>query len=501
MDESEPTADGEKLDEEAGEAKIDIPDADKNKAEDHGGSENVEGATGAEAPSSERRGKTLEQMMSLKDGDDERTLISKKISWILRHGAQKVNIEIDNDGWVTFESLLGSTVMAGVTEDKLMDVIEESNVQKVRYELKEPDEESGSKAIRAVSKHTISGMSVTLSKEQRREEREKRREARQEQREQERNGMMLEGDGAAAFSDVADQSRGGGHAGADNEDDLTFEQQLKEGYKPLYQGNRVVAMVKEGGETVAPGRRTKGEYKGKGYGKDTVARYGSDYENYSGYGSKGGYGSYGGYGKGGGGDYGGYGDDGRGRSDFWFQKGGGGGKGGYRDRGDYGKYGGGKGYDDGGRNYGKYGGGKSYDGKYGGGGKGYDDGYYTYSRWSMPTYESSSQYWRVCNGQQAIMRETEAMESQAIITLPAGALVLQTGAEVTNEHGIVRMPVETVDDRVRGWVTRTAEAAQGPAFFKPDSGPGKGSDSRGAGKGSKGKGSGKSYFDSGGKGK
>lgn len=494
MDQAAPVVDeGDKVSGEPEDVKKEQgpPDAENGKAEG-------DGHTGeGEAPPSEKKSKTLDQMMSLKEGDDERTQISKKISWILRHGAQKVDIAIDTDGWVTFENLLASSIMAGVTEDKLMDVIDESNSLKVRYELKEPEEgEDGKegKAVRAVSKQTISGMAGTLAREQRKAE---RREARQERKEQERNGQLqgepLSGDTPAA--DSAEQSGGWGRAGfgSANQESPSFEQQLKDGYKPIYQGNRVVAMVNADGHTVDPGARMKGDYKGdykgKGYGKDRVDRYGS------------GYGGYGGYGNGGG--YGGYGGEERGKGDFAPQRWGGGGKGGYWEYGDtdrdYGKHGG-KGYKDSGdsrRDFGKHGGGaKGYNdsrdsgrhyGKHGGPGAkgGYNDSHYDHIQ--PQSYESAQRYWRVCSGQQAIMRETEAMESKAIITLPAGTLVLQTGADSTNQYGIVRMPVETVDDRFRGWVTRTAEAAQGPAFFKPDSGPGKSSDSKGSGKGKRGK--------------
>ncbi|CAK0896435.1 unnamed protein product [Prorocentrum cordatum] len=108
-----------------------------------------------------RNNRTLEQMMSLKDGDDERTQISKKVSWILRHGAKRVNIEIDDDGWVSVENLLGSAILEGVDDTKLMGMINESNIQKPRYEVR--DTENG-KCVRAVAKHTIQGMATSANK-------------------------------------------------------------------------------------------------------------------------------------------------------------------------------------------------------------------------------------------------------------------------------------------------------------------------------------------------
>jgi len=71
----------------------------------------------------------------VRPGDDERTAISKKISWILRHGAKKVNVEMDDEGWVPLAQLRKTDILAGISEERLMAIIVESNVQKSRYEL------------------------------------------------------------------------------------------------------------------------------------------------------------------------------------------------------------------------------------------------------------------------------------------------------------------------------------------------------------------------------
>lgn len=91
----------------------------------------------------------FDQVMSLKPGDDERKAISKKMTWILRHGAKKINVEIDEDGWVPLPQLRSADVLAGISEERLMTVIMESNVQKVRYELKTIRDEL---YIRAIAK-------------------------------------------------------------------------------------------------------------------------------------------------------------------------------------------------------------------------------------------------------------------------------------------------------------------------------------------------------------
>merc|ERR550532_493806 len=88
--------------------------------------------------------------MSLKPGDDERTETSKRISWVLRHGAKRVNVEIDAEGWVRVEDPLACEILQGSGEAKILSVIQESNAQKTRYELKDGPE--GGRLIRAISK-------------------------------------------------------------------------------------------------------------------------------------------------------------------------------------------------------------------------------------------------------------------------------------------------------------------------------------------------------------
>jgi len=404
------------------------PESEENANGSDGEINDNQASTAAEDPGAERqhRGKTLEQMMSLKEGDDERTQISKKLSWVLRHGARKVNVEIDSDGWVIIADILASSIMTGVTEEKLMALIDESNQQKVRYELKDTDDDRG-KAIKAVNKHTITGMTSTVAREQRRVEREQRRDTRQEFKE------------ARDRAEVDPDAIEGGLEDPRIDDGPTYEQQLEDGFRPVYQASRIVAMVKEGvTHAVKPGRRTrpehkgevKGDFKGDYRGKGDSKGYGSD--------SKG-------YGKGGGCNapivntlsWG------RAQGDYRGSKGSKDGGKGYRDE---------KGYRDRGddrREYGRY------------SGKGAREGYGN----DEPDTSFGVQ-WRVCPGQEAIVRTSSEMESEAIKTLPAGTLVYQTGEHIANEHGIIRMPMETVDDAVRGWVTRTAEAANGPAFFR-----------------------------------
>merc|ERR1719401_1870161 len=95
--------------------------------------------------------RALAQIVALTSDDDERTAISKKISWILRKGAERVAINV-SDGWVKVTDILNCDLlddMSDRTEAKLMTIVKESNVQKLRYEIKES---SDGVLLRALSK-------------------------------------------------------------------------------------------------------------------------------------------------------------------------------------------------------------------------------------------------------------------------------------------------------------------------------------------------------------
>lgn len=85
-------------------------------------------------PTKER---TLNMISSLGPEDDERTAISKKISWILRRGAKVAGVKMDDEGWVNLQDLLKADVLDGIAETALMQVIVDSNGKKLRYELEE----------------------------------------------------------------------------------------------------------------------------------------------------------------------------------------------------------------------------------------------------------------------------------------------------------------------------------------------------------------------------
>lgn len=98
----------------------------------------------------------LELITSLSPDDDERTVMSKKISWILRHGAKRIGIPQDPEdgGWIKLNDLLQVACMENAPLETVMNVITQSNAQKPRYELQETPEGT---LIRGIKRHDRKG--------------------------------------------------------------------------------------------------------------------------------------------------------------------------------------------------------------------------------------------------------------------------------------------------------------------------------------------------------
>lgn len=79
----------------------------------------------------------LDYIDGMKHDDHARIEISKKISYILRRGAKALDVDMDADGWVKLEDLVMVDFVGAISMAKLLDVVEQSNKQKQRYELKE----------------------------------------------------------------------------------------------------------------------------------------------------------------------------------------------------------------------------------------------------------------------------------------------------------------------------------------------------------------------------
>eukprot|EP00927_Polykrikos_kofoidii_P009628 TRINITY_DN14023_c0_g1_i1.p1 TRINITY_DN14023_c0_g1~~TRINITY_DN14023_c0_g1_i1.p1 ORF type:complete len:552 (-),score=125.08 TRINITY_DN14023_c0_g1_i1:430-2085(-) len=94
--------------------------------------------------------------MRMKSHDDDRTILSKKLSYVLRHGAKQLDLTIDSGGYVRVNDLLAvDELFGGVSLEAMVAFVFESNREKQRYELHEED---GEWMIRATSKLTMQGL-------------------------------------------------------------------------------------------------------------------------------------------------------------------------------------------------------------------------------------------------------------------------------------------------------------------------------------------------------
>ncbi|CAE7833778.1 EMB2654 [Symbiodinium sp. KB8] len=70
--------------------------------------------------------------------DDPTVVISKMLSWLLRHGIKHKSVGLNSesaDGWVKVTEVLTSEYFKEITKEILMKVIVDSNAQKLRYQL------------------------------------------------------------------------------------------------------------------------------------------------------------------------------------------------------------------------------------------------------------------------------------------------------------------------------------------------------------------------------
>lgn len=116
------------------------------------------------------KSQAMAQIPSITADDDEREATSKKISWILRKGAAKVNISMSSDGWCKFADLCNAELLEDedktkASEDKIMSVIDESNKQKNRYETKDTDDGKLIRAIKREDRKSADGSAKSPAKE------------------------------------------------------------------------------------------------------------------------------------------------------------------------------------------------------------------------------------------------------------------------------------------------------------------------------------------------
>ncbi|KAL4512893.1 hypothetical protein ABPG72_017578 [Tetrahymena utriculariae] len=89
--------------------------------------------------------------------DNPDTGLSKKLAWLLRHGAEKEGLNIGTDGFILLQEILQRKDFSGVTFERVKSIVD--NNDKKRYELQEREENGALQwYIRATQGHTISSI-------------------------------------------------------------------------------------------------------------------------------------------------------------------------------------------------------------------------------------------------------------------------------------------------------------------------------------------------------
>jgi len=92
-----------------------------------------------------------------KRGNDPDVQISKNLSWLLRHGAEKEGLAMDAGGWVELSDVLNKDFYKSkkIDVDKIKEIVETND--KKRFELKTQPNKDGMNVlfIRASQGHTL----------------------------------------------------------------------------------------------------------------------------------------------------------------------------------------------------------------------------------------------------------------------------------------------------------------------------------------------------------
>jgi len=84
--------------------------------------------------------------MRIKKSDDERAILSKKISYVLRYVRDSLDLNADDEGYIKISDLCALQIFEGVSESALVENAQASNTTKMRYAIKGED---GDKWIKA----------------------------------------------------------------------------------------------------------------------------------------------------------------------------------------------------------------------------------------------------------------------------------------------------------------------------------------------------------------
>lgn len=131
-------------------------------------SENSEKAGKERDPDRKRRRDDFMSKIRFKSSDDALKIVSKTVSWVLRHGAKETGIEMDDDRYVKVKDLMDMVKKAGVdleNFDHLVDLLQRSNEGKKRYSFSDEDgDDEGDLKIKATYKFdTLPGTNTKVS--------------------------------------------------------------------------------------------------------------------------------------------------------------------------------------------------------------------------------------------------------------------------------------------------------------------------------------------------
>jgi len=85
--------------------------------------------------------------MRVKETDDYQSLMSKKISYVVRYGVPDIDkVEHNGTHYYMLKQVLNLNIFQDVTEETFLEVVEQANQQKTRYEITEIDGENCIKA-------------------------------------------------------------------------------------------------------------------------------------------------------------------------------------------------------------------------------------------------------------------------------------------------------------------------------------------------------------------
>jgi RNA:NAD 2'-phosphotransferase (TPT1/KptA family) len=91
--------------------------------------------------------------------EDAQTKISKSLSYILRHGAEKEGIEMGSDGFILLSDILAKPNFKGVTIAQIESIVENNDKQRFKLETRiNPKTNQEALYIRANQGHTITNV-------------------------------------------------------------------------------------------------------------------------------------------------------------------------------------------------------------------------------------------------------------------------------------------------------------------------------------------------------